>query len=198
MFPVGIEDIPEDHAQRVHAIDAEMDNIMVVATAQRGKSTTLMTLMTSAALMYRSDRVTFYCIGASLFPVEELPHVAGVVSLSDGEGVSRTVSTMEGLIRTREAAFKHYQIDIAEFRERRFGAAGGAGTDPADKFGDVFLVIDNFGDLYEKDYGLGDRAITLARQGLSYGVHVMTSANAWLIGQKQQLLNVSNRAVSCG
>ncbi len=195
IFPLAIEDIPEDHAQRVHVVDAEMDNIMVVATAQRGKSTTLMTLMTSAALMYRPDRVTFFCIGASLFPIEELPHVAGVVSLSDSEGVSRTIATLEGIIRAREAAFKQYQIDISDFRERRFGPAGGAGTDPNDKFGDVFLVVDNFGDLYDKDYGLGDRAISVARQGLSYGVHVMTSSNAWLVGQKQALLNVSNARI---
>ena len=195
VFPIAIEDIPEDHLQQVHVIDAEMDNIMVVATAQRGKSTTLMTLMTTAALMYRPERVTFFCMGASLYPVEEYPHVAGVVSLTDSEGVSRTIATLEGLIRSREAAFKQYQIDIAEFRERRFGPAGGAGTDPADKFGDVFLVIDNFGELYEKDYGLGDRAIAIARQGLSYGVHVITSASAWLVGQKQALLNVSNARI---
>ena len=71
VFPVGIEDFPEEHAQRVHVVDAEMDNIMVVATAQRGKSTTLMTLITSAALMYRPERVTFFCVGASLYPVED-------------------------------------------------------------------------------------------------------------------------------
>ncbi|MGH3523636.1 MAG: type VII secretion protein EccCb, partial [Mycobacterium sp.] len=176
-------------------IDAEMDNAMVVATAQRGKSTTLMTLMTSAALMYRPERVTFFCVGAALYPVEELPHVAGVVSLNDSEGVSRTIATLEGLIRAREASFKHYQIDISEFRERRFGAAGGGGTDPEDKFGDVFLVIDNYGDLYEKDFAMGDRAIAIARQGLSYGVHVMTSATAWFVGQKQGLLNVSNARI---
>ncbi|HZU46864.1 MAG TPA: type VII secretion protein EccCa [Mycobacterium sp.] len=195
IFPVGMVDIPEEHAQRVHVIDAEMDNIMVVATAQRGKSTTLMTLMTSAALMYRPERVTFFCIGAALYPVEDLPHVAGVVSLNDTEGVSRTIATIEGLIRAREASFKHYQIDVSEFRERRFGAAGGGGTDPADKFGDVFLVIDNYGDLYEKDPGIGDRAIAIARQGLSYGVHVITSANAWFVGQKQGMITVSNARI---
>jgi type VII secretion protein EccCb len=195
VFPIGIVDIPDEHAQRVHAIDAEMDNVIVVATAQRGKSTTLMTLMTSAALMYRPDRVTFFCIGAALYPIEEIPHVAGVVSLNDTEGVSRTLATLEGLIRAREASFKHYQIDISEFRERRFGAAGGGGTDPDDKFGDVFLVIDNYGDLYEKDAGMGDRAIALARQGLSYGVHVMTSSNGWFVGQKQGLLTVSNARI---
>ena len=145
--------------------------------------------------MYRPERVTFFCVGASLYPVEDLPHVAGVVSLTDTEGVSRTLATVEGIIRAREASFKRYQMDIAEFRERRFGPGGGGGTDPDDKFGDVFLVIDNFGDLYDKDNGMGDRAIAIARQGLSYGVHVVTSASGWLVGQKQALLNVSNARI---
>lgn len=200
VFPLGVVDIPEEHDQRVHAINAEMDNVMVVATAQRGKSTTLMTLMTSAALMYRPERVTFFCIGASLYPVEELPHVASVVSPTDREGVSRTIASIEGLISAREAAFKRYQIDISEFRDRRFGLDGsvqtGTGTtDPDDKFGDVFLAIDNFSDLYDKDAAMGERAIAIARQGLSYGVHIMTTATAWLIGQKQQLVNVSNARI---
>lgn len=200
IFPIGVVDVPDEHIQRVHTVDAEMDNIMVVATAQRGKSTTLMTLVTAAALMYRPERVTFFCVGAALYPVEDLPQVAGVVSLTDTEGVSRTIATIEGVIRSREAAFKQHRIDIAEFRQRRFGGAGapGAGTDgtdPADKFGDVFLVIDNYGDLYEKDAGAGDRVIAIARQGLSYGVHVITSATAWFVGQKQGLLNVSNARI---
>ncbi len=195
VFPVGVEDFPEEHAQRVHVIDAETDNVMVVATAQRGKSTTLMALITSAALMYRPERVTFFCVGASLYPVEDYPHVAGVVSVTDMEGVSRTLSTIEGLMRAREASFKRYQMDISEFRERRFGAMAGAATDPSDKFGDVFLVVDNFGDLYEKDSGLGERAISIARQGLSYGVHVISSASGWLVGQKQALLNVANARI---
>lgn len=194
-LPAGVEDFPEEHEQRVHVIDAEADNVMVVATAQRGKSTTLMTLITSAALMYRPERVSFFCLGASLYPVEDYPHVAGVVSISDIEGVSRTLSTIETVMRAREASFKRYQIDIVEFRERRFGAMAGSPTDPEDKFGDLFLVIDNFGDLYEKDNGLGDRAIAIARQGLSYGVHVMTSASGWLVGQKQALLNVANARI---
>ena len=105
------------------------------------------------------------------------------------------MATIEGLLRAREAAFKHYQIDIAEFRSRRFGAGAMGATDPADKFGDVFLVVDNFGDLYEKDFAMGDRVVALARQGLSYGIHVVTSSIGWLIGQKQALLNVSNARI---
>ena len=195
VFPIGIEDVPEEHVQRIHIIDAETDNVIVVGTAQRGKSTTLMTLIASGALMYRPERVTFFCIGASLHPVEDIPHVAGVVAVTDGEGVSRTLATIEGLIRSREVSFKRHQIDIAEFRERRFGGFGGAASDPDDRFGDVFLVIDNFTDLYEKDSATGERAIAIARQGLSYGVHLVTSAGGWLIGQKQALMNVSNARI---
>ena len=195
VFPIGIEDIPEDHDQRVHVIDAEMDNVIVVGTAQRGKSTTLMSLITSGALMYRPERVAFFCIGAALFPVEEIPHVVGVVSVSDAEGISRTIATVEGIIQSRETAFKRYQTDIAEFRERRFGAMRSADTDPDDRFGDVFLVIDNFAELYEKNPSVGDRAIAIARQGLSYGVHIVTSASGWLVGQKQALLNVANARI---
>lgn len=154
-----------------------------------------MSLITSAALMYRPERVTFFCIGASLYPVEELPHVASVVSQTDKEGVSRTVASIEGLILAREAAFKQYQIDISEFRERRFGTEREGDTDPADKFGDVFLVVDNFSDLYDKDSAMGDRLVSIARQGLSYGVHVATTATAWLVGQKQALVNVSNARI---
>ncbi|WP_343710120.1 type VII secretion protein EccCa [Mycobacterium sp.] len=193
VFPVGVVDIPEEHAQRVHSIDAEMDNVMVVGTAQRGKSTTLMTLVVAAALMYRPDRVSFFCLGASLYPVADVPHVASVVSLFDSEGVSRTIARVEALILAREASFTHHQIDVCEFRERRFGRGGA--TDPDDRFGDVFLVIDNFGDLYDKDSGLGERAIGVAKRGLSYGVHVISSASSWLVGQKQALLNVSNARI---
>ena len=64
--------------------------------------------------------------------------------MTDTEGVSRTLASIEGIIRAREESFKRYQLDIAEFRERRFGARGADGaTDPDDRFGDVFLVIDN-------------------------------------------------------
>ncbi len=195
VFPIGIEDIPEEHVQRVHLVDAEMDNVIVVATAQRGKSTTLMTLIAAGALMYRPERVTFFCIGAALHPVETVPHVAGVVSVTDAEGVARTLATIEGVIRAREASFKRHQIDIAEFRERRSGELTGPGSGVEDRFGDVFLVVDNFADLYDKDATAGERVIAIARQGLSYGVHIVTSASGWLVGQKQALLNVCNARI---
>ena len=65
MFPVGVMDIPEESKQIVHAVDALRSNVIVVGAKQRGKTTTLMTLMCSAATMYSPARVTFFCIGGA-------------------------------------------------------------------------------------------------------------------------------------
>ncbi len=196
VFPVGIEDFPEEHAQRVHVVDAEMDNIMVVATAQRGKSTTLMTLIASAALMYRPERVTFFCVGCLAVPGGG----------STARGGCRQPDRHRGCLahpgdcRRADPGAGRLRSSATRWTSPSSGSgasvpAAAARTDPDDKFGDVFLVIDNFGDLYDKDNGMGDRAIAIARQGLSYGVHVATSASGWLVGQKQALLNVSNARI---
>ncbi|WP_046315045.1 type VII secretion protein EccCb, partial [Mycobacterium sp. UM_Kg1] len=196
VWPLAVKDIPEDAQQLVHCVDVLRSNIMVVGAKSRGKTTTLMTLMCSAALMYTPARVTFFCVGgATLGYAETLPHVADIVSPADREGVERTVATMAALISARQDTFRRDKIDINEFRERRFGAGGGestAGTDAGDPYGDVFLVIDDFSDLYAADTMLGDRIIALSGVGPEYGVHVMTSASGWIHGQRQTLLQNSD------
>lgn len=195
VWPLAIEDIPEDAEQLVHSVDVLRSNIMVVGAKGRGKTTTLMTLMCSAALMYSPARLTFFCIGgATLAYAETLPHIADIVSPADREGVERTVATMAALISGRQDTFRRDKIDINEFRERRFGPGsdGLGGTDPDDPYGDVFMVVDDFSDLYTADNMLGDRIIALSSVGPEYGVHVMTSASGWIHGQRQTLLQNSD------
>lgn len=158
MFPVGVMDIPEESQQVVHAVDALRSNIIVVGAKQRGKTTTLMALMCSAATMYTPERVTFFCIGgATMAQIGSLPHVTDIVSPKDAEGIERILSTMDALIDAREEAFRRAKIDMDGFRERRFGIGGDGvgGTDPTDAFGDVFVVLDDYDDLYAKDTLLG-------------------------------------------
>ena len=191
MFPVGVMDIPEESRQIVHAVDALRSNIIVVGAKQRGKTTTLMTLMCSAAAMYSPARVTFFCIGgATMAQVASLPHVTDIVSPKDHEGVERILSTMDALIDAREDSFRRLRIDLDGFRERRFGAGGDGlgGTDPHDPFGDVFVVVDDYDGLYAKDTVLGDRIISVSSRGPEYGVHVICSAGGWIHGQRQSLL----------
>lgn len=197
MFPVGVMDIPEESKQVVYAVDALRSNIIVVGAKQRGKTTTLMTLMSAAATMYSPSRVTFFCIGgATLAQVASLPHVTDIVSPKDAEGIERIMSTMEALIDAREEAFRRARIDLDGFRERRFGPGsdGLGGTDPNDPFGDVFVVLDDYDDLYSRDNSIGDRIISLSSRGPEYGVHLMVSAGGWIHGQRQSLLqNVTAR-----
>jgi type VII secretion protein EccCa/type VII secretion protein EccCb len=190
VFPFAMVDIPEESKQHVHVLDALRENVIVVGAGRKGKTTTLMTLMCSAALMYTPARVTFFCVGSGLAQLKPLPHVAGVVAANDTEGVVRTVSTVEALINSREDAFRLAAIDIDDFREQRFGSGGAGigGTDPNDRYGDVFLVIDDFSELYKRDNGLGDHIISLSSSGPAYGVHVMVSAPGWVTEQKQALL----------
>lgn len=195
VWPLAVEDIPEDAQQLVHCVDVLRSNVMVVGAKGRGKTTTLMTLMCSAALMYAPARLTFFCVGgATLAYAETLPHVADIVSPTDREGVERTVATMAALISSRQDTFRRDKIDINEFRGRRFAANGDGpdGTDPDDPYGDVFLVIDDFSDLYAADTGLGDRIIALSGVGPEYGVHLLTSASGWIHGQRQTLLQNSD------
>lgn len=99
-------------------------------------------------------------------------------------------------IAAREEAFRRAKIDMDGFRERRFGIGGDGvgGTDPTDAFGDVFVVLDDYDDLYAKDTLLGDRIISLSSRGPEYGVHLMCSAGGWIHGQRQSLLqNVTAR-----
>jgi type VII secretion protein EccCa/type VII secretion protein EccCb len=197
MFPVGVMDIPEESKQVVYAIDALRSNIIVVGAKQRGKTTTLMTLMCSAATMYSPSRVTFFCVGgATLAQVASLPHVTDIVSPKDYEGIERILSSMDALIDAREDAFRRAKIELDGFRERRFGPGsdGLGGTDPNDPFGDVFVVLDDYDSLYAMDNLLGDRIISLSSRGPEYGVHVMCSAGGWIHGQRQSLLqNVTAR-----
>lgn len=191
MFPVGVMDIPEESKQVVHAVDALRSNVIVVGAKQRGKTTTLMTLMCSAATMYSPARVTFFCIGgATLAQAASLPHVTDIVSPKDAEGIERILSSMDALIDAREDSFRRLKIDLDGFRERRFapGSDGLGGTDANDPFGDVFVVVDDYDDLYSKDTVLGDRIISLSSRGPEYGVHVMCSAGGWIHGQRQSLL----------
>lgn len=191
MFPIGVMDIPEESRQVVYAVDALRSNIVVVGAKQRGKTTALMTLMCSAATMYSTARVTFFCIGgATLAQVASLPHVTDIVSPKDNEGIERILSSMDALIDARENSFRHLKIDLDGFRERRFGPGsdGLGGTDPTDPFGDVFVVLDDYDDLYSKDTLLGDRIISLSSRGPEYGVHVICSAGGWIHGQRQSLL----------
>ncbi len=185
-FPIGIEDRPRQHRQDVHTLDLLTANGLVIGAPQSGVTTALMTMMTTAALMYRPERVQFYCVaasGPSLSAVAGLPHVAGLAPALDREGVGRIIATVQGIVAEREAIFAKTGLDMQELRLRKFGThrqpvpvAGG----------DVVLVIDGWATFATEYPQLVDQVVALGR-ALSYGVHIVVSHTSYLQGFKQAL-----------
>lgn len=184
LFPVGIEDRPFQHAQRVYALDMASSNCAVIGLKDAGKTTALTTMITGAALMYHPKRVQFYVIamgGPIINDVEALPHVGSFAGPGDRDRVLRTVAEMRLLVEEREESFSRLGLTIEQFRARKFG--GAVGELPDDAFGEVFLVIDGwqqfrttFGDDMVADIGL------IMERGSAYGVRVIVSANGWISG----------------
>ena len=144
-FPVGIEDRPFQHAQRVYALDFSSGNCAVIGQQSSGKTTVLTTMITGAAMMYHPKRVQFVVIamgGPLLNDVETLPHVSSFARAGDRERVQRTIAEMKLLVEEREEAFSRLGLTIESFRARKFG--GESGAVPDDAFGEVFLVIDGW------------------------------------------------------
>ncbi len=185
-FPVGIEDRPRQHRQDVHFLDLLSANGLVIGGPQSGVTNALATMMTTAALMYRPERVQFYCVaagGPSLAAVGGLPHVAGLAPAVDREGVGRIIASVLGIVAEREAVFAKTGLDMDEVRRRKFSEK----PEPVPVAGgDIVLVIDGWATFAAEYPQLVDHIVALARS-LSYGVHVVISHTSYLQGFKQAL-----------
>ena len=151
-----------------------------------------MTMVTTAALLYRPQRVQFYCIAASgpqLARLADLPHVAAMVAHTDEEGVNRVVATLEAIFTERDRIFTTQRLDMDKVREAKFGptqhgirlTADEAEAARAVPGGDVVLVIDgwkNFADTYPK---LVDRVGALMR-ARNYGMRVVYTHTSSISG----------------
>lgn len=187
VFPVGLIDRPYKHDQQPLVVDAagEGTNVLVIGDVGSGKTSTLQTLICSAAMTHTPEQVQFYCLalsGAALGTVAGLPHVGGVAYALDDDGIRRTVAEIVELLRSRMRSFAACGItSLEDFRRRKFG--GAPGDVPDDPYGDVFLVIDNYGALTDDTSSLrGKEALQaqinkLITDGRSYGIHAMASVN---------------------
>ncbi len=178
--PVGIVDKPFE--QRRDTLWADLSgaagHAVVAGGPQSGKSMLLRTMVTSMSLTHTPEEVQFYCLdfgGGTLSSLNGLPHVGGVASRLEPDVVRRMVAEMNTLLHEREQRFRDLGIDsMTEFRNRRR-----RGEIPGDRFGDVFLVIDGWLTFRTDFDQLEMQVVNLAAQGLSYGVHVVVTANRW-------------------
>jgi len=182
-FPVGIVDLPFEQRRDLLFLDLSgaAGHGAVVGGPQSGKSTALRDIVTALALTHTPAEVQVYGVdlgGGSLSAVEALPHVGGIATRSNPDRVSRVVAEVGAVLTEREEYFRRNGIEsMAAYRQLRREGRGAGGD--AGRFGDVFLVIDGWGAFRQEFEDLEQRVTALAAQGLSFGVHVLISANRW-------------------
>ncbi|CAM3777911.1 type VII secretion protein EccCb [Alicyclobacillus pomorum] len=155
--PVGLLDIPAD---------------------QRREPLLLRSIAAGLMLTHTPHDVQLYAIdfgGGLLRVFEGWPHFGAVCGKADKEKIPQLIRHIKNIIEDRELLFRERGIDgMAAYRALR--AAGHFRDIP---YGDVFLVVDDIAQLQAEldtiDYDLTD----IVTAGLSYGVHVIVTANRW-------------------
>jgi S-DNA-T family DNA segregation ATPase FtsK/SpoIIIE len=178
--PVGVVDLPFQQRRDPFVIDLSgaSGNVAIVGGPRSGKSTMLRTILAALALRHTPSEVQFYCLdfsGGALFGLAGLPHVGGVAGRQDGDVARRIVAEIAALVENREARFRQLGVDsMAGYRQAR---AEGRTDDP---FGDVFLLVDGWAVLRQDFEDLEAELMALTGRALTYGVHVVLTANRWL------------------
>ncbi|WP_433220621.1 type VII secretion protein EccCa [Dactylosporangium sp. CS-047395] len=178
--PVGIVDRPFYQRRDPMWVDlaGSGGHAAVVGGPRSGKSTLLRTVICALALRHTPAEVQFYALDFSgtLFGLSGLPHVGGVAGRQEAEVARRIVAEVGAIIEDRERRFRELGVDtMADYRRLRE-----QGVVDDDRFGDVFLVVDGWAVLRQDYEDLESALISLAARSLTYGVHLMLTANRWL------------------
>ncbi|MDL5352861.1 type VII secretion protein EccCa [Microbacterium sp. zg-YB36] len=178
--PLGLVDVPlEQRRDRlVVGLGGAAGHVAIVGSPLSGKSTLARTLVSALALIGTPQELQFYVLdfgGGSFTAMQQHPHLAGVATRTEPEAVRRTIAEIESIVDAREQYFRRHGIDSIEtYRGRRRRG------DVDDGFGDVFLVVDGWATVRGEYEPLEARIQTIAARGLSFGVHVIITANRWL------------------
>ncbi|WP_405456808.1 type VII secretion protein EccCa [Streptomyces sp. NBC_00101] len=180
VVPLGVVDKPFEQRRDTLYRDfsGAAGHMQITGGPQSGKSTLLRTLIAGFALTHTPHEVQIYGLdfgGGGMASVSGLPHVGGVASRLDPERVRRTVAEVYGILTRREEYFRSSGIDsIATFRRMRERGQVSVEDQP---WGDVFLIIDGWGNFRTEYEGLEPAVLDIAGRGLGYGIHLVVTAS---------------------
>jgi DNA segregation ATPase FtsK/SpoIIIE, S-DNA-T family len=175
---IGLADYPERQAMETvrYAPHGAGGNFGVAGAPRSGKSTFLQALVLALAAGAAPAQRQFYCLdlgGGALFELSGLPHVGAVIGRGEAEATARLFRELRALL------------------DERAGLRQAAAAVPA--WPEVFLVVDNVGQLRQSAPDLEPELIELATSGLPFGLHVLLSANRWFDIRPQLLDALGSR-----
>ena len=145
-------------------------HIAVYGAPGTGKTTLLQTTILSLALSYSPDRLQMYLMdfgAGSLMLFKDLPHMGGIARSDDGEKIVKMTQMIRAEITRRRQLFAacgagNYQL---------YNALSG------ETLPNIVLVVDNFAPALSLYPELDTFFIELAREGSTYGIYWLVTAN---------------------
>ncbi len=171
---IGIYDDPDNQYQGVYSIDIANQNLMIIGSAQSGKTNLLQNIIRSIASQYTPKEVSIYIIDFAsmvLKNFEKLHHVGGVVCSSDDEKLKNLFKLLYTEIEIRKE--KLISVGVSSF-----AAYKEAGKKDLPQ---IVLMIDNLTALKELYFRDDDELLNLCREGLTVGISIII-ANAQTSG----------------
>jgi S-DNA-T family DNA segregation ATPase FtsK/SpoIIIE len=167
---VGIFDNPREQIQDKLAFDFLANgNLFVYGMAGSGKTVFLQTLCLSLAHSLSPQEASIYVLdfgGGAFRYMEPLPHIGGVVTVEEEYRLNQFMIFIFRLIDERKKLFLSAKVDgFAQFKEKS-----------AQEMAAVFVLIDNYTALAEVYINIAEQMLTLAREGVKYGIYLVATA----------------------
>ncbi|MBM6694902.1 type VII secretion protein EssC [Pseudoflavonifractor capillosus] len=163
---IGIYDDPDNQYQGVHTVDLGSNNLMMIGSAQSGKTNVLQDIIRSLSTKYTPDEVNIYIIDFAsmvLKNFERLNHVGGVVCPSEDEKLKNLFKLLHGEIESRKERLMSVGVSsFAAYKE------AGQKEMPL-----IVLLIDNLTALKELYFQDDDELLNLCREGLTVGISIV-------------------------
>ena len=171
---VGIYDNPDNQFQGVFSVDFTTQNVMIIGSAQSGKTNILQTMVRGLSSRYTPKEVSIYIIDFASMVMknfETLNHVGGVVIPSQDEKLKNLMKLLKNELKQRKDKLLSAGVSS-------FAAYKEAGKTDLPQ---IVVMIDNLTSLKEVYFQEDDELLTLCREGLTVGISVVI-ANAMTSG----------------
>ena len=171
-LPIGVFDDPKAQSQGVQYIDFAADgHHAIYGTSGTGKTTLLKSILIGMGRYYTPTELTAYIIDAggwSLSIFAGMPNIGGIALDGEEEKIIKLQELILAEIEYRKKVFlKNAVSSLKAYRE-----------DVSKDMPAIILVVDNIVPLFELYPDIENFFVTIARDGASYGIYLLYTANS--------------------